>query len=202
MYERNYDGKLGIRTAGIREWKGLAPHYSRYEATPYEGLDKLFEIYKIEDTDRVVDYGCGRGRVAFYIHNRFKIPVTGIELHEVTYDEAITNKMRYEKKIGETDIPIRFEFGYAQDYEIDPKDNIFYFFNPFAVHIFEEVVENILRSVKEHKRTVDIILFYPLPKYTRFLRRKTDFKLIEKIKVPKAEDRGDKFFIYRLSKGD
>ena len=45
-----------------------------------------------------MDFGCGRGRVAFYIHNKFHIPVTGIEINDKTYGEALDNKLRYRQK--------------------------------------------------------------------------------------------------------
>ena len=198
MHERKYDNLLGIKTIGKREWRGQAVHYSRYEATPYEALDRLFETYKIKKMDRVVDFGCGRGRVAFYIHNRFHVPVTGIEVHDITYDEALYNKMRYKKRARHIEAPIRFEYGLAEHYEVRPKDNIFYFFNPFSIKIFREVVGNILGSVWEHSRTVDIILYYPMPKYKKFLKHETPFELIDKVRIPGVSDKNDKFLIYRL----
>ena len=42
----------------------------------------------LDKSDSVVDFGCGRGRVAFYIHNRFHVPVTGIEANDKTYEEG------------------------------------------------------------------------------------------------------------------
>ena len=65
--------------------------YNRYEPTPYKALDALAEI-QVSGINRVVDFGSGRGRVAFYIHNRFQLPVTGIEANCQTYEEALENK--------------------------------------------------------------------------------------------------------------
>ena len=53
--------------------------HNRYEATPYRALEQLFLQYKLKNNARVVDFGCGRGRGLFYIHNRFQVPVTGVE---------------------------------------------------------------------------------------------------------------------------
>ena len=64
MEEKERDKLLGIKTVGIREWVNNN-HYNRYEATPYKALDVLFENYKFIDINRVVDFGCGRGRVSF-----------------------------------------------------------------------------------------------------------------------------------------
>lgn len=202
MGERRRDKLLGIKTIGIREWKDRRTHYNRYEATPYKALDKLFKYYKPGKDDKVVDFGCGRGRVTFYIHNRFQIPVTGIEANAITYEEALDNKTTYRLKVQHISAPINFQFGLAENYEISHDDNCFYFFNPFSVDIFEKVVTNIMYSLMEKKRTVHIILFYPLAEYKNFLKEKTPFEIINKVKMPWSGDRHDKFIIYRLKEED
>src|SRR5699024_1344637 len=118
MLEKKYDKELCIRTTGLREWDFGVENYNRYEATPYMALDKLFQHYKLKETDKVVDFGAGRGRVAFYIHNRFQIPVTGVEANDKTYDEAIKNKESYKYKLEYTKVPIYFEYGLAEHYEV------------------------------------------------------------------------------------
>ncbi len=202
MADIKYDRKLHIKTTGIREWKDPSVEFNRCESTPYRALDKLFKKYKFNDTDEVVDFGAGRGRVAFYIHNNFQISVTGIEVHDMTFDEVLRNKRNYRYKASDIEAPIKFEYGYAEQYEIKKTDNTFYFFNPFSANIFKKVVENILKSVKEHKRSVDIILYYPLNQYKRYLNENTPFKLINKIKIPERTDKKEKFLIYRLLEED
>lgn len=199
MAERKFDQALRIRTAGIREWRDRSVPYHRYEATPYEALETLFQHYKIRQTDRVVDFGCGRGRVSFYIHNRFKVPVKGIEVNELTFAEALDNKAVYRQGAGHISAPIRFMYGLAEQYEVKPIDTKFYFFNPFSVKIFKQVVQNIINSVKTHPRSVDLILYYPTAEYKSFLKKSTPFKLISKVKVPEAQDQKEKFLIYRIS---
>lgn len=197
MTDRKYDKLLGIKTVGIREWQGGNLNYNRCEATPYKALDRLFQMYKFNKKDRVVDFGCGRGRVAFYIHNRFHIPITGIEMDDKTYNEAINNKMRYRQRAKHIKAPIRFEYGLAEHYEINPKDNRFYFFNPFSAEIFKEVVNNIIKSLEKENRIADIILYYPMPKYKQYLKSIGAFRILNKIRVPGANDIREKFIIYR-----
>lgn len=198
MSERKQDQLLGIRTIGLREWADQAD-YNRYEATPYAALDALFQAYRFTENDQVVDFGCGRGRVAFYIHNRFRIPVTGIEANETTLEEALDNKYMYRRKAKQINATINFEYGLAQHYDIKPTDNCFYFFNPFSAEIFKKVVTNILHSVRKHERTIDIILYYPMPKFKQVLREHTAFHIINKIKVPRMLDHREKFIIYRYN---
>ncbi len=195
MGSRKYDRQLGIRTVGLREWDGNS-QYNRYEATPYEALDVLFRYYRFEKCHRVVDFGCGRGRVAFYIHNRFAVPIVGIEAHDKTYEEALNNKDAYRLRAGDIEAPIRLKYGLAEHYQIRPDDNCFYFFNPFSGKIFRSVLENITASLAEHPRMVDIILYYPLPVYKRALRHHS-FHQINKIRVPGVEDPREKFLVYR-----
>lgn len=197
MAERKYEQRLNIRTTGLREWRNH-PHYNRYEATPYQALEELFKVYRLEESDEVVDFGCGRGRVPFYIHNRFQVPVTGVEVNDKTFEEALDNKRSYRHIANHIEAPIRFDFALAEQYEVDETDNIFYFFNPFSVDIFKKVVGNILRSVEKEDRPIDLILYYPLGSYKRFMAKKTPFKLLNKVRVPGAQDKLEKFLIYRL----
>ncbi len=197
MGERRCDQALSIRTTGLREWRNASVPYNRYEATPYQALDQLFSHYKLTASDQWVDFGCGRGRVLFYIHRKFQIPVTGIEAHEQTWEEALQNKASYRRKARHIPAPIRLEYGLAEHYEIQPEDNRFYFFNPFSVQIFRQVVHNILASVEKVPREVDIILYYPMPEFKRFLHNHTSFRLIQKIKLKGAKDPKEKFLIYR-----
>lgn len=196
MVERKYDSLLAIKTRGLREWGKGEQRYNRYEATPYAALDRLFEHYRLRQNAAVVDFGSGRGRVAFYMHHRFRLPVTGIEVHDKTFTEALNNKARYRQRFQHIKAPIRFEFGLAEHYQIRPEENCFYFFNPFSADIFKQVVKNIL-AVKAKKGPADIILYYPLAKYKKVLHKKTPFKLINKVPVPGAKEKREKFLIYR-----
>lgn len=196
MAERKYEEKLNIRTTGLREWRNET-QYHRYEATPYKALDELFKYYKLKPGDEVVDFGCGRGRVSFYIHNRFKIPVTGVEVNDQTFDEALDNKRSYRYQAGDIEAPIRFNYALAEQFDVEDTDTVFYFFNPFSATIFKQVVQNILKSVERKKRPIDLILYYPTGSYTRFMEN-TPFKLMNKIRVPGAQDKKEQFLVYRL----
>jgi SAM-dependent methyltransferase len=201
MEERRRDELLGIRTTGIREWTDDNVQYNRYEGTPYDALDVLSEKYEFRDIDRVVDFGCGRGRVMFYLHNRFHLPVIGIEANQRTYEEALENEASYKSKAKHIAAPIEFRYGLAQHYKVDKRDNCFYFFNPFSVNIFRKVVRNILLSVGKDRRTADLILYYPIREYTDLLEDDTPFALINEIMVPGATDPKDRFMIWRLREG-
>ena len=65
MNDREWDKRLRIRTTG-REDETNA-NYSPYEPTPYPVLERLADSGLIRRKDRLLDYGCGKGRVAFYL---------------------------------------------------------------------------------------------------------------------------------------
>lgn len=193
MNELEIEQMLQIQTSGQRDWYGPT-EYNRYEATPYAALDRLFQEYTFGLNDSVIDYGCGKGRVSFYIHHHFQIPVKGVEVNLLTFSEAMDNLVTYGRH---QHVPIEFDLAPAEKYEIGETDNRFYFFNPFSVQIFKKVVNRILDSVKAHRRQVDIILYYPMPDYTHFMKKNTPFQLVKEIKVPDTNDRLDRFLIYR-----
>jgi len=183
MYDKQCDRSLRINTVGTREWLHQSSHYNRYEATPYYALDQFFQVYELMKTDSVVDFGCGKGRLPFYIHNRFDVSVTGIEMSGQLYTEALENQASYMSKVKRTNAFIDFERCLAEEYEVEAKDNRFYFFNPFSIQIFMKVIDNILLSVEKNQRSVDIILYYPTSDYIEFLENNTPFELIKGVKV-------------------
>ncbi|WP_342507478.1 class I SAM-dependent methyltransferase [Sporosarcina sp. FSL K6-2383] len=200
MDDKDYDRLLRIKTGGTREWQTQSSHYNRYEATPYVALDELFREYTLKRTDGVVDFGCGKGRLAFYLHHHFQVSVTGIEMSAQLYQEALENQASYCGKLKQLGGAIWFERCLAEDYEVAITDNHFYFFNPFSIQIFMRVIARILRSVEQHKRSVDIILYYPTTDYSQFLETATPFVWLQEIKVPGLyeQNNNERFLVFRL----
>lgn len=202
MNEQYYEKLLNIKTSGDQKVLNESLHYHRYEPTSYSALNTLFSEYTLNDSDSFVDFGCGKGRINFYINNSFKSYVTGIEMNPYYTDLALENKHNYFKsKKSHDDEKIKFLNCMAQDYKIKSTDNRFYFFNPFSVQIFISVVNNILDSVDENLRLIDIILYYPSDDYTSYLENNTLFSLYKEIPVlPEySKDYRNKFVIYRLN---
>ena len=95
MKEKYYEELLNINTIGEQSWDETKKCYHPYEPTPYFALDKLFENYDIYETDSVIDFGCGKGRLNFYINYFFKSNVTGVEMDEKYYKQCLINKENY-----------------------------------------------------------------------------------------------------------
>ncbi|MBW9235542.1 hypothetical protein JQK62_25785, partial [Leptospira santarosai] len=81
------------------------------------------------------------------------------------YQDALENLQSYDMNGKKTKGLITFERCLAEDYKIDSRDDVFYFFNPFSEQIFMKFVGNILDSVDMHKRSIDLILYYPSSAY-------------------------------------
>ncbi|MFE1245855.1 methyltransferase [Fictibacillus sp. NPDC058756] len=200
MKDPYYDKLLNIHTQGNQ--KGFHPsvHYNRYEPTPYHALETLFNQYVLRSSDRIVDFGCGKGRLNFYIHHLFQASVVGIEMNESFYEDALNNKENYLRKHRKGRDKIHFQSCLAEEYKIDPADNRFYFFNPFSLQIFMKTINNILRSVEITPRQIEIILYYAPEEYLYFLENQTAFELKEEVILPELYEQNpyEKFLIYYL----
>ncbi|CAH0345425.1 methyltransferase [Bacillus sp. CECT 9360] len=201
MKQKDYDKLLNVKTEGDQKGFSKSLHYHRYEATPYRALEELFNNYQLRISDRIVDFGCGKGRLIFYINHFFNATVTGIEMSERLYQEAVENRINYFKKYNKRHDQIHLHCCLAEDYRIDPSDNRFYFFNPFSIQVFMNIVNNILVSVEDSEREVDLVLYYPSEDYIYFLENDTSFELKEEVILPGLyeDNANERFLIYRLA---
>lgn len=201
MKEQFYDELLNIQTCGDQKGFNKSFHYHRYEPTPYHALEKLFAKYELKNSDRIVDFGCGKGRLNFYVNYFYCSSVVGIEMNETLYQEAVGNQNRYLEKYKDRQDCIHFQCCLAQEYEIDSLDNRFYFFNPFSIQIFMKIIHNVLRSAEIVERDIELILYYGSDDYIFFLENQTPFELKEEITLPGLYEKDDseRFLIYRLA---
>lgn len=200
MTEQNYENLLNIRTTGEKLWDKSIAHYHPYQATDYYALDLFLKFYNLEKTDNVVDFGCGKGRLIFYINYYFKCRVTGVEMDESYYKDCLKNKETYLSTHNTKSGDINFACCYAQDYEIKPAENKFYFFNPFSIQIFRKIIKNILTSLENYPRKVQLILYYPSEDYIYYLDNNTSFSLVDEVFLNEMylKDANERFLIYEL----
>ncbi len=199
--EQFYDKLLNINTCGNKSEMNNSIHYHPYEPTPYCALEELFKYYHVKASDHIVDFGCGKGRLNFYLNYTFHASVIGIEMNKNFYKEAIKNQDSYLKKTKKNKENIQFHCCLAEQYEIQPFDNKFYFFNPFSVQVFMKVINNILLSVEKTNREIELILYYASDDYIYFLDNHSSFELIEEVILPDLFERNtyERFLIYRLA---
>lgn len=190
------DQELKIATDGIQKDEHHSYYNHRYEPTSYEILDQLFDECPLSSTDTFVDYGCGKGRLNFYVNHRFHCKSIGIELNESYYNDALQNLSSYagtHKKL------VQFQCIPAQSYLPTGDETYFYFFNPFSVEIFGQVILNIYESLADHPRDCRLILYYPDADYIYYLENNTGLMFEQKIPVKGYQKNSREcFVIYRF----
>lgn len=203
MNDQIYDHRLNIVTAEHQKGFTDSLHHNRYEPTPYDLLDILFEDYRLTAQDQLVDVGSGKGRLNFYVHHFFGAKSVGIEMNPAFHAQALENKKSYLTQHKGAGTSIDFYNCLAQDYQIADQDNKFYFFNPFSAQVFISFLNQILRSAEQAPRSVDVVLFFASQEYNDYLETSTAFQLIEEISLPDFhKDPRERFLIYRLPKMD
>lgn len=201
MEYSHYERLFNIKTTWEQQGFYESHHYNRYEATSYFALETLFKEYTLSSNDCIVDFGCGKGRLSFYINYYYNCKITGIEMNNNYFDICINNKKNYLKNYNKEKNKIEFLNIFAEEYKISSTDNKFYFFNPFSVQLFMKVINNILISLEKSPRDIDLILYYPSDEYIYYLENYTGFLLYKEIELPNLSinDKRQKFSIYRLT---
>ena len=153
MTEEQWERKLNIRTGGGSNHAADGENYP-YEPTPYSVLVRLAESGYLTRDSKLVDYGCGKGRVSVFLAGRVRCSVTGID-----YNEDLIRAAR-EKLIRSRAKGITFLHTAAEQYELTDEDS-FFFFNPFSEVILKRVIDQILWSWYENPRKMQLFFYYP-----------------------------------------
>ena len=162
-YENNWDKLLQIKTTARDETNADEYHHP-YEPTPYSVLERLAKSGLIGKEDVVLDYGCGKGRVGFFLSYRTKARTIGIEYNGRIYESALENQKTTISRFKPDFVLTR-----AEEYEVPPDVNRCYFFNPFSVEIFRKVMARITESWYENPREVFLFFYYPTDEYISYL---------------------------------
>lgn len=117
------------------------------------------------------------------------------------YSICENNKKNYFKTFSKPKDKIKFLNIFAEEYNVLPTDNKFYFFNPFSLQLFIKVLNNILISVENYPRSIDLILYYPSDEYINYLDNYTGLTLTQEIPVHNLYlvDKRQKFVIYSFN---
>lgn len=160
-YNGRWERRLGILT-GASDYEKDDPNHSRYEPTSYAVLERLAGSGYIGRDDVLVDYGCGKGRVGFFMNYAVGCRTIGVEYSERLYAEARENAGRY---VGRNSAgQVSFVCESAENYAVEDA-NCFYFFNPFSVKILRAVLGKILESYYADPREMRLFFYYALDPY-------------------------------------
>ena len=173
--EVELDHFLKIKTNGRDDSQSNFINYP-YEATPYCILQALANSGYITKRDTIIDFGCGKGRVDFFLAYATKAKMIGVEFDERLYNSAIANK---EKAISAN--RTTFIKSCASTYYIPDTVTGGYFFNPFNTEILFEVIKNLKASIKRNQRKIKMFFYYPSSKYIELLDNDEQITHIENI---------------------
>lgn len=161
--ENMWDKLLKIKTTG-RDDSNSDQYRYPYEPTPYNVLERLANSGFIRKKDVVLDYGCGKGRVDFFLSYQTKASTIGIEYDERIYQSAAENQ-----KNAVSGAKTEFVLARAEEYEVPPEVNRCYFFNPFSVEILRKVTARIMESYYANPREMLLFFYYPSEEYISYL---------------------------------
>jgi SAM-dependent methyltransferase len=173
--ENTWDKLLQIKTTGRDDSNSDQFRYP-YEPTPYVVLERLANSGLIRKKDVVLDYGCGKGRVDFYLSYQTKAHTIGIEYDERIYQGAIENQNTAVSKMRTDYVLAR-----AEEYEVPAEVNRFYFFNPFSVELLRKVMARIMESYYMNPREMLFFFYYPSEEYISYLMTTDELQFYDEI---------------------
>ena len=171
--ESTWDKLLNIKTSGRDDIKSDQYRYP-YEPTPYCVLERLANSGLVRKGDVVLDYGCGKGRVSFFLSYQAKAKTIGIEYDERIYNLAVENSKTARAKAD-------FICKRAEEFEIPEDVNRCYFFNPFSVEILRSVMARIIDSYYTSPREIFLFFYYPSDEYTSYLSTIDELEFYDEI---------------------
>ena len=173
--ENTWDKLLQIKTTGRDDSNSDQYHYP-YEPTPYSVLERLANSGLIRKKDTLLDYGCGKGRVDFFLAYQTKANTIGIEYDERIYQGAFNNQ-----KSAVSRTRAEFVLARAEAYAVPMKVNRCYFFNPFSVELLRKVMARILESYYEKPREILLLFYYPSEEYISYLMTVEELEFYDEI---------------------
>lgn len=182
---------LGAETSGRRDIHADVNRHP-YEATGYDVLDIILQSGHISESDSLVDYGCGKGRVVLYVAANAGCRCAGVE-----FDEELCRIAQENLAATKTEGAV---FVNCDATEFVPEDeNVFFFFNPFSEKIFVSVLNRIIVSFYENPRRIKLLFYYPDDAYGAVLRNTDEAVFSESLICPGyAKDRRERVDVYTM----
>lgn len=194
-HEKTWDASLRIQTGG-RDELGADEYHHPYEPTPYSVLERLASSGLISKDDVVLDYGCGKGRVGFFLSYRRSVKTIGVEYDDRIYQGALENQKTTISRIKPDFVLTR-----AEEYEVPRSVNRCYFFNPFSAEILHKVMARIMESWYENPREVYLFFYYPADAYISYLMTVDELEFYDEIECEDlfaGNDPRERIMIFRL----
>ena len=173
--ETRWDKLLHIRTMG-RDDSNADRYRYPYEPTPYSVLERLANAGYMRKGNTLLDYGCGKGRVDFFLSYQTRCASIGIE-----YDERIYEKAAENHTLAVSSGRVTFELANAEYYQVPESVDCAYFFNPFSVEILQKVIARIQESYYACPRSMQLFFYYPSDEYIAYLMTVDELSFVDEI---------------------
>ena len=193
--ETSWDKLLQIKTGGRDDTNADEYRYP-YEPTPYSVLERLANSGLFGKDDVILDYGCGKGRVGFFLSYRTKAKSIGIEYDERIYKSALENNKTAVPRAKADFVSVR-----AEEFDVPQDVSRCYFFNPFSVEILHKVMARILESWYEHPREIFLFFYYPADEYISCLMQAEELEFYDEIECEDlfpGNDPRERILIFQL----
>ena len=161
--ELQWDKLLKIKTTGRDDSKADQYKYP-YEPTPYSVLERLANSGEIRKNNVLLDYGCGKGRVDFFLSYQTRCKSIGIE-----YDERIYKAAAINQETSVSGRRVQFDISNAEQYQVLAEVDRCFFFNPFSVEILRKAMARVIDSYYENPREMLLFFYYPSDEYVSYL---------------------------------
>lgn len=173
--ERQWDRLLRIRTSG-RDDSGADRFRYPYEPTPYCILERLASSPYMGKKHVLLDYGCGKGRVSFYLSHE-----TGCRSIGVEYDRKLWRSAEENRRTAVSGRKTEFVEIPAETYPVPEEVDRCYFFNPFSIELLEKVMMRIQESLQRCPRKILLFFYYPSEEYLSYLTVLDSLTLLETV---------------------
>lgn len=193
--EQARDDSLKISTLG-RDDSGADQYHHPYEPTPYCVLERLANSGLVGSDTVVLDYGCGKGRVGFFLSDRTRAKTIGIEYDPRIYQGALENQ-----RTAGSGVKADFVLTRAEEYAVPPEVDRCYFFNPFSVEILRKVMARILESYYDDPRELFLFFYYPADEYLSYLMTVEELEFYDEISCDDlfpGKDMRERILIFQL----
>ena len=194
--ETSWDKLLQIKTGGRDDTNADEYRYP-YEPTPYSVLERLANSGLFGKDDVVLDYGCGKGRVGFYLSYQTKAKSIGIEYDERIYQSALENNKTAVPRAKAEFVSVR-----AEEFDVPHDVNRCYFFNPFSVEILRQVMARIMESYYAAPREILLFFYYPSDEFMGYLMTVDELEFYDEIDCGNlfaGNDPRERIAVFRLS---
>ena len=194
--ETIYDNQLNIRTTGRDDSRSDNYNYP-YEPTNYEVLERVSQSEYFSKRNHMVDYGCGKGRVSYFLAYQTGCKAIGVEYDERLYMKAVGNLKDYPKPYN-----VHFKCCNAVDFEVPEDIDRGFFFNPFSVEVLMKVMTRIKESYYANPREILLFFYYPSDDYIAYLSCDDELMFEDEIDCRdmfEKEDSRERVMIFSLS---